>query len=435
MPRERPLRTLAVRVLPLAAGIFIVLAALRLSLDALDLDHTTFGFYASATAGGLAAALLLSWTGRAFAKAAGERRRVAEELDRIFTLSPGMLCIVGFDGFFKRVNPAFTQTLGYTAEELRSKHFVHFVYPADRARTMEVAERLVAEGQPISFENRYVCKDGSPCWIHWTATPVPREQLIYGAARDVTERKESEATIRELNERLQERVSELEALTKELEGFNRSASHDLRTPLTAVQGFVTILRKDYVHFLPDEGRRYLEIVSESADQMARLLEGLLTLARVGGRSLERKPVETKALVADALSQLSVDREKAAVELSVGELPQCNADPTLLRQVFVNLLSNALKYSRDRKPPRIEVGSYENGRPVWFVSDNGVGFRMDQADRLFRAFHRLDGGKEFEGTGVGLALVKQIVHRHGGRVWAESQEGEGATFYFTLGEEG
>lgn len=433
MPRERPLRILAVRVLPLAAAIFVVLAALRLALDALDLDHTTFGFYASATAGGLAAALLLAWTGRALAKAAGERRRVAEELDRIFTLSPGMLCIVGFDGFFRRVNPAFTQTLGYTADELRAKHFVHFVFPDDRARTMEVAERLVAGGEPISFENRYLCKDGSARWIHWTATPVPRERLIYGAARDVTELKDSEATIRGLNERLQDRVSELEALTKELEGFNRSASHDLRTPLTAVQGFVTILRKDYAHLLPEEGQRYLHIVGESADQMARLLEGLLTLARVGGRSLEKEPVETKALVADALGQLSIDREKAAVEVCLGDLPPCNADPTLLRQVFVNLLSNALKYSRDRKPPRIEVGSYENGRPVWFVSDNGVGFRMDQADRLFRAFQRLDGGKEFEGTGVGLALVKQIVHRHGGRVWAESQEGEGATFYFTLDE--
>jgi signal transduction histidine kinase len=236
----------------------------------------------------------------------------------------------------------------------------------------------------------------------------------------------------ELEQRVQERTAELRAANRELEAFSYSVSHDLRAPLRAISGFSHILLEDYAPQLPDEARQYLHIVESSGQHMGRLIDDLLTFSRLGRQELTKKPVATADLVRQVLKDLYVEQTGRQVEITLGNLPPCQAAPALLKQVFVNLLSNALKYSRRREVAHIEVGCQEsNGERIYFVKDNGAGFDMQYANKLFGVFQRLHRAEEYEGTGVGLAIVQRIVHRHGGRVWAEAAVDHGATFYFTL----
>jgi len=200
-----------------------------------------------------------------------------------------------------------------------------------------------------------------------------------------------------------------------------------------MDGFSRMLVDKHASQLSDEARRYLGVVRKSSQEMGQLIEDLLTFSRLGRQPIERGPVALSRLVRDSLDDLRAEHEGRRVEFVVGDLPECKADPRLLKQVFVNLLSNALKFTRGREVARIEVGyRREGGEHVCFIRDNGVGFDMRYVDKLFGVFQRLHRAEEYEGTGVGLAIVQRIVHRHGGRVWAEAQEGHGATVYFTLG---
>jgi signal transduction histidine kinase len=237
---------------------------------------------------------------------------------------------------------------------------------------------------------------------------------------------------RDLERRVVERTTELDAANKELETFSYSVSHDLRAPLRSIEGFLQLLRKEYAGRLPDQADETLQRIHDSAVYMGRLIEGLLALARFSRAPLEKETVSVAAIVKQVLDGLRSDREGRNVQVSVGDLPQCRGDVTLLRQVFVNLLSNAIKYTRLRDPAIIEVGwRDEQGVGVYFVRDNGAGFAMEHAGRLFGVFERMHDGTVFEGIGVGLSIVKRIVERHGGRIWAESEPDKGATFRFTL----
>ena len=234
-----------------------------------------------------------------------------------------------------------------------------------------------------------------------------------------------------------EQTRQLKAANRELEAFSYTISHDLRAPLRAIHGYTSILMDEYAKALPAEAQRYLRRVRDSGEHMGHLLDDLLAFSRLGRKPLRTRPVDTRAVVDRALAQLTPVIEGRAIELVIGELPGCQSDPGLLEQVFVNLLGNAFKYSRKMDRVRIEVGVLSEGRPgdspTFFVRDNGIGFDMQYADKLFGVFQRLHGGEDYEGTGVGLAIVQRIVERHGGRVWAEAKLGEGATFYFTLRE--
>lgn len=246
--------------------------------------------------------------------------------------------------------------------------------------------------------------------------------------RDMALRKMNE----ELEQRVQERTGELRAANRELEAFSYSVSHDLRAPLRAITGFSRILLEDYALQLPDEAQHYLKIVDNGGQQMGQLIDDLLTFSRLGRIELRKQPVATADLVQQVLEDLQAEQSGRQVEITLGDLLPCRAEPSLLKQVFVNLLSNALKYSRQREVAHIEVGCREHdGKQVYFVKDNGVGFDMQYAEKLFGVFQRLHRAEEYEGTGVGLAIVQRIVQRHGGRVWAEAALGQGATFYFTL----
>jgi signal transduction histidine kinase len=240
------------------------------------------------------------------------------------------------------------------------------------------------------------------------------------------------AALGEKETQLIRRAEELQTANHELEAFSYSVSHDLRAPLRAMDGFTRILLAEEGQTLSPEGIRYLGLVQENAGYMGHLVDGLLTFSRLGRQAVSRTAVATDEVVRLALDELHAEQEGRHVEVIKGDLPACEGDPGLLRQVWVNLLSNAFKFTRDREEARIEVGcQMADGVPVYFVKDNGIGFDMRYAHKLFGVFQRLHRQEDYAGTGVGMAIVQRIVHRHGGRVWAEGKEGQGAAFYFTL----
>jgi signal transduction histidine kinase len=239
-------------------------------------------------------------------------------------------------------------------------------------------------------------------------------------------------TLAEKEAQLRQRAEELQAANSELEAFSYSVSHDLRAPLRAMDGFARILMTEEAGALSPTGHRHLNLVRENARQMGHLIDDLLSFARLGRQSLKRQAVEPAELVQQALESLEEERHGRQVEVLMCDLKTCAADPALLRQVWVNLLTNALKFTRQREVARIEIGCQPDGdETIYFVKDNGVGFDMRYAHKLFGVFQRLHRAEEYEGTGVGLAIVQRVIHRHGGRVWAEAEEGRGASFYFTL----
>jgi light-regulated signal transduction histidine kinase (bacteriophytochrome) len=278
-------------------------------------------------------------------------------------------------------------------------------------------------------------------FLEVTARPLRDDngKLCGGVAamRDVTHRKAAEREIQKLNQELEGRVVErtlqLQDANKELEAFAYSISHDLRAPLRHISGFARILTEDFGPSLPDDAQHHLQRIEQGASRMGQLVDELLSLTRVGRQALAVQATSLGTLVQDVVTLLEPEIEGRQVEWKIADLPMVECDPTLTRQIFQNLISNALKYSRPRSPAVIEIGQGEkDGQMVIFVKDNGVGFSMKYADKLFGVFQRLHRAEEFEGTGVGLATVQRIVQKHGGRVWAEAEVDCGAAFYFTLG---
>jgi PAS domain S-box-containing protein len=353
-----------------------------------------------------------------------ERKRAEEELSRYFTVSLDLICIAGFDGYFKRLNPAWEKTLGFTQMELLARPYLEFVHLDDREATRTEAQKIAVGADTISFENRYLCKDGSYRWLLWKSTPVLDRQLVYASARDITERKQQEARVQQIN-------AQLEAANKELEAFTYSVSHDLRAPLRHIDGFARILNEDYGPQLDSAARHYLDRIQQGAGQMGQLIEDLLAFSRTARQDVRRQLVPLQRLVEDA--RHTVDTGSRSIDWRIGCLPVVPCDPALMKQVFLNLIANAVKFTRPRQPAVIEIGTEQrDGEEVVHIRDNGVGFPMKYADKLFGVFQRLHRQEDFEGTGVGLAIVQRILHKHGGRIWAEAELNQGATFYFTLG---
>jgi light-regulated signal transduction histidine kinase (bacteriophytochrome) len=232
---------------------------------------------------------------------------------------------------------------------------------------------------------------------------------------------------------LEQRASELAALNRELEAFSYSVSHDLRAPLRHIHGFVGLMEHSAGPRLTDEEKRWLGTIASASARMGRLIDDLLAFSKMSRASLVPHPLDLNRLIADVKKELSADGSAAGVEWRIGTLPTVDADEALLRQVFINLVSNALKYSKGNPHPIIEIDAADDdhGQAVVFVRDNGVGFDMKYAKKLFGVFQRLHNDEQFEGTGIGLANVQRIVHRHGGRVWANAQLNEGATFFVAL----
>lgn len=250
---------------------------------------------------------------------------------------------------------------------------------------------------------------------------------------EVAERLRAEVAIRQLNRTLEERAELLQAANEELEAFSSSVSHDLRNPLSRILGFASLLDEDFNGISPERRHRYIVRIREAARKMTALVDDLLRLSHSSRVPLVFTSVDLETLVAEVICELELDGDGHSVEWSRTPLPTIRCDASLLRQAFVNLLDNALKYSRGRNPARIEIGEVESAPGEWtfYVRDNGVGFDSTKTERLFGPFQRLHTVQEFEGTGLGLVNVKRIILRHGGRIWAESRPGDGAVFYFTL----
>jgi PAS domain S-box-containing protein len=488
-----------------------------------------------------------------------ERTRAEEDLNRFFNVSADMMCVAGTNGYFKRLNPAWEKTLGYSVAELLARPYLDFVHPDDLPATQTAAQAASAAGL-ASFENRYRTKQGTFRWLNWNSSPDQQRGVIYAAARDVTDRKRAEAklveseerfrimvegvkdfaiflldtegrvatwnagaqrlkgyqaeeilgknfscfypqeeidrgkpamelrmaaesgrfeeegwrvrkdgsklwanviitrlqdqsgtmlgfskltqdfterkrtaeNIRLLNEDLERRSLALEESNKELEAFTYSVSHDLRAPLRHVDGFSRLLLEEHGEQLDPEGKRMLERVRQGTQHMGALVDDLLNLSRVSRREVNPLVTDLNTIVEEVLTELKPTCQDRQVEFRAGRLPFAQCDPGLIRQVFANLLSNAIKFTRPRESAIIEVGqTLQDGHDVLYVRDNGVGFSMKYADKLFGVFQRLHRAEDFEGTGVGLATVQRIIQKHSGRIWVEAEIDKGAAFYFTL----
>jgi PAS domain S-box-containing protein len=380
-----------------------------------------------------------------------ERRRVEEALrqseERLRTLVDQVreYAIIGLDGEGHIIswNAGAERITGYRADEIIGQHFSRFYPPEDLAagkpaRELEIA---AAEGK-YQEEGRRVRKDGTLYWAEVVITalrdPSGRLRGFAKVTRDITGRKRAEEQIRQLNQELEHRVAELAAVNQELEAFSYSVSHDLRSPLRGIAGFSQALLEDYGETLDEQGKDYTRRIHAATQRMTQLIDDLLNLSRVTRSEMNREGLaDLSALARSIAQQLSGAQPERHVEFRIQEGLVARGDARLLRIALDNLIGNAWKFTSKRDHARIEFGSQgvENDQTVYYVRDNGAGFDMAYAGKLFGPFQRLHSAAEFPGTGIGLATVQRIIRRHGGRAWAESAVGQGTTVYFTLPQEG
>jgi len=343
------------------------------------------------------------------------------------------------------VNKAFCDMLGYSQDELENTKWQDISSPQDIEVTQSHLNMLLSgEKDSVRFVKRYIHKNGSVIWTD-VGTALRRDAdrkplYFMTAINNITEMKKAEEALHNLNEELEQRVADrtesLQAANKELEAFSYSVSHDLRAPLRSVHGFTKILLEDYESTLDEEGKRICGIISSSATQMGALIDDLLSFSRIGRSNMHPSEIDMKKMARLIFEGMTSPTERERIKLNIGKLYRAFGDVTLFGQVWTNLISNAIKYTSKNDVSEINIGSKADGKMItYFIKDNGVGFDMQYAHKLFGVFQRLHSEAEFEGNGVGLAIIQRIILKHGGKVWAEGKVGKGATFYFSLPLEG
>jgi PAS domain S-box-containing protein len=365
-----------------------------------------------------------------------ERRQSERKFQTLFDTAADAIIVSDFSGKIIMANERVKELLGYAKPEIIGLSVDALVPEQDRDQHRHHRGNYIAAPQTRHMGQGLqlfaLNKNGSkmPVDINLSTFPIDGKLAVVSRVRDMTEHRNTQEKIRELNQHLVERASELENVNKELEAFSYSVSHDLRAPLRAVDGFTNLLEEHCRGHLDDEAMRLLRVVRDNSKKMGNLIDDLLKFSRLGRKPTQKRSFNMGELVEEVLSELATETQKVTIKIVA--LPDVRADRALLKQVWINVLSNAIKYSANVAEPTIAVeGQRVDREVVYCVCDNGVGFDMRYAHKLFTVFQRLHGADEFPGTGVGLATVKRIVVKHGGRVWADSKPGNGAKFYFSL----
>ncbi len=393
-------------------------------------------------------ALLLTWYNIVRRRAEAELRQARDKLEievaertqqaSLLNLTHDSIMVRNMDFVITYWNRGAQELYGWTPEEAvgtRSDELLGTIFPAPvkeiRAELLRTErwegelKRIKRGGTEVVVASRWSLRRGE------RGRPV----AVMETSNDITEHKRREEEIRGLNQELARRSSELEVTNKELEAFAYSVSHDLRAPLRHMAGYTELLRKNAAALLNEKSQRYLSIIMESAQRTGNLIDDLLAFSRIGRAETHKAMVSLEQLVQEAIGEARQDAAERQIAWKVGALPACYGDRSMLRLALVNLIANAVKFTRNRAQAEIEIGCTDQKQDevVLFIRDNGVGFDMKYVNKLFGVFQRLHPYDKFEGTGIGLATVQRIVHRHGGRVWAEGQVDRGATFYFSLSE--
>ncbi|WP_114782658.1 PAS domain S-box protein [Botryobacter ruber] len=352
---------------------------------------------------------------------------VKQSNDAIYLHSP--------DGRIISWNNGAEKIYGFSESEALNMKIWNIVPDFLLNESHDMIERILQGHQIHSLETKRITKFGKIIDVAFSASVLTDSEnnlkSIAITERNITLQKKSEQEIKQLNTDLRRNVSQLEVTNKELESFSYSVSHDLRAPLRAINGYANIIYEEYHEQMDQELLRLLQIIQNNAKKMGTLIDDLLAFSKLGRKQVVKRCIDTTEMVNKALQELE-NGNGHQVTTKVNNLLPIEGDPTLLYQVFINLISNAIKYSSKKPEPQVEIGSFEkDDEIIYFVRDNGTGFNMDYAHKLFGVFQRLHSDEEFEGTGVGLAIVQRVVVKHGGRVWAEGEVNKGATFYFSL----
>lgn len=371
-------------------------------------------------------------------RAEEEIMKTNDFLDSVLENIPNMVFVKDAKALrFVRFNKAGEELLGFSRRDLLGKNDYDF-FPKEQADNFTAKDRLVLEGGTlVDIPEELINTSNGQRWLHTRKIPIKdvngNPLYLLGISEDITEKREVDEQVKQLNRELSQSVMQMELANKELESFSYSVSHDLRAPLRAIRGYTKILMEDYASSLEEDAQKMMNAVTTNAERMSQLIDDLLAFSRMGKKEINIDEVNMKAMAQAALNEIKgAHNNSIKTKVTIHELLPARADSSLMINVFTNLISNAIKYSGKSSNPEVVVNSFhKDGENIYSIKDNGVGFDMKYYDKLFGVFQRLHSNAEFEGTGVGLALVKRIITRHGGRVWAEAEPNKGATFYIAL----